>query len=191
MKLKLAEKVMKNKLLYISILAILSGGLFYSGWQMFNAAEDVPESNTLESSEEAGNYTEKNLAAEEPIAEIREGSAAVAVINKKEVERYGVIVTNSSSGSLRLRYYDIEQKKVLDSWEKYPGFWASVEDTGDREGGIKLFEYIQGKSGSVFKIVGQKESDDCGYWYGTCLENIVIKKIEAVEIIKPKNRPKP
>ncbi len=93
------------------------------------------------------------------------------------VERYGTLLRSSTSGDVRFSYYDIDQKKSLESWDGKPWFFALVsEDETDN-----YLNYIQEHQGSVFKIVGKKESDDCEYFSdGTCLENISVERIESV-----------
>lgn len=93
------------------------------------------------------------------------------------VERYGMLLRSSTSGDVRFSYYDIGQKKSLESWEGRPWFFAlaNEEETED------YLKYIQEREGSVFKITGKKEADDCDYFgNGTCLESIAVEKIEVV-----------
>lgn len=154
---------MKKKFLYISIVIVLSTGLLYSGWQIMRSSESVLE-----------------VDASKP--DTQESGMVSPTTDKKEIERYGVVITNSSSGSLRLRYYDINQKKVLDNWQNYYGFWAAVSEEKGAESASELFDYVQSNIESVFKVMGTKESDDCDYYGsgGVCLENIRVLRIEAV-----------
>jgi hypothetical protein len=93
------------------------------------------------------------------------------------VERYGTLLRSSTSGDVRFSYYDINEKKSLESWENRPWFFAlASEDETDN-----YLNYIQEHQGSVFKITGKKEVDDCDYFgNGICLENISVEKIESV-----------
>ena len=108
----------------------------------------------------------------------------VMVVPSKEsnfVERYGVIQTSSTSGELRLSYYDMERGETLDSWQVHPWFFATPENIEDSESVIGLYDYVQSNKDSVFKIVGKKDADDCGYYgNGVCLESIIVDQIEAV-----------
>ena len=93
------------------------------------------------------------------------------------VERYGTLLRSSTSGDVRFNYYDIEQQKSLENLDGRPWFFAlaSENETDD------YLKYIQEHEGSVFKITGKKEADDCDYFgNGTCLENISVEGIESV-----------
>lgn len=97
------------------------------------------------------------------------------------VERYGVIQTSSTSGEFRLSYYDMEQGRVLDSWESHPWFFATPEDINDQESTQEQYEYVQSNQESILKVVGKKDADDCGYYgNGVCVESIIVERIEAV-----------
>ena len=141
--------------------------LLYSGWQS-EKIKDTSESNIIGVSKVDIRKSEKE-------------SDTSVFVTDKEIERYGIIITNSTSGSLRLRYYDQDKKKTLDNFEGHPSFWASVQDSRDSEEASKLFDYVEKNKESVFKIEGTKDSDDCDFYgNGVCLENVTIKKIEAV-----------
>lgn len=103
--------------------------------------------------------------------------AALFFQKSNSVERYGTLLRSSTSGDVRFSYYDIDQKKSLESWDGKPWFFAlASEDETD-----KYLDYIQEHQGSVFKITGKKEVDDCDYFSdGTCLENISVEKIESI-----------
>ena len=78
----------------------------------------------------------------------------------KNVERYGVVFKNSTSGEMRFNYYDMGQKKVLDNWEGHPWFFALAKDAKDYNKIDYFFNKVKDNSGSVFKIIGTKRKDD-------------------------------
>ena len=97
------------------------------------------------------------------------------------IERYGILKNHSTSGELRLSYYDMDQKKTLDSWQGYPWFFALPEDLEHNKKLEDFNSYVESNKDSIFKITGTKDLDDCGYYgNGTCLESITIKQIEVV-----------
>ncbi len=97
------------------------------------------------------------------------------------VERYGVLRTNSTSGEIRLSYYDMKEKKILESWQGYPWFFAAPESVEHDKKLEDFNNYVDSHKDAVFKIEGTKDEDDCGYYgNGTCLESITVKQIEAV-----------
>jgi hypothetical protein len=97
------------------------------------------------------------------------------------VERYGVVRGYSSSGDARFNYYDIERKEVLDSQGGYQWFWALPENMMEEKSIDDYYNYIRDNSDAVFKIKGSKWEDDCGYYAdGSCLEQILVEKIEVV-----------
>lgn len=103
----------------------------------------------------------------------------------KNVERYGVVFKNSTSGEMRFDYYDMGQKKVLDNWEGHPWFFALAKDAKDYDKIDYFFNKVKDNSGSVFKIIGTKEKDDCDYYAGgvndgACMEIIVVSQIEVL-----------
>lgn len=113
----------------------------------------------------------------------------MAVIEDKHegerVEWYGVVHQYSGSGSLKFFHYDTKNKKVLND-EKNPWFWGDIDDD--------LLKYVGENRDAVFRIVGVRYSDDCGYYApaegeyppvpgkteGVCLASVRIEKLEAV-----------
>ena len=103
----------------------------------------------------------------------------------KNVERYGVVFKNSTSGEMRFDYYDMGQKKVLDNWEGHPWFFALAKDAKDYNKIDYFFNKVKDNGGSVFKIIGTKEKDDCDYYAdgvndGACMEVIIVNQIEVL-----------
>lgn len=95
---------------------------------------------------------------------------------------YAKLIRWSTSGETKFKRYDFKNKEVMDSDNQYAWFWAMPKDVPDNlELTNKWIEFIRKNQGSVFKIVGKKNSDDCEY-YGQnhCIENINIKMIEVV-----------
>lgn len=96
----------------------------------------------------------------------------------QDVIRYGDPFISSSSGDMRFIYFDMENKVLLKEWNGYPWFWGAGEE--------KDINYVENHKNYVFKITGEKEADDCGYYdNGICLENITVKNIEAVFELTP------
>jgi len=83
---------------------------------------------------------------------------------------YGTVRHFSGSGSIKFYYYDAKNEKVLNN-ESKPWFWGSLNDD--------LIEYIGNNPNAVFKIVGKKLKDDCGYIENVCLEDIAINEISV------------
>lgn len=103
-------------------------------------------------------------------------------LKNNEVERYGVVFRNSTSGNMRFSYYDIQQNKILDSWDSHPWFFAAIKDLENYKSVDDVYNYVKNNENSIFKITGTKEKDDCEYYdNGTCLENITIKEIKSIE----------
>ena len=110
---------------------------------------------------------------------------------KKEVTRYGTVYRFSTSGEMGFYYYDMEKGSVVANWQAYPWFWAGVDNTNDDEKVDNFSKYVNEHENYVFKIVGEKEADDCDFYQnehsGVCLEVITVKKIIAVQKNKGKN----
>lgn len=104
----------------------------------------------------------------------------------KTVERHGVVYKTSTSGDMRFNYYDIKENKILDSWNEYPWFFATIDNLDDTEKINNFYNYVSENKGKVFRITGIKEDDDCEYFKKDengekCLENIRIEKIEVIK----------
>ena len=95
------------------------------------------------------------------------------------VERYGVVESVSAAGDIRFKYYDMEKGQILENRKDYPWFFARVtEDKAD-----DYVKYISEHEDYVFKIVGNREKDDCGYFgSGVCLENVKVSDITAYSL---------
>jgi hypothetical protein len=99
-----------------------------------------------------------------------------------EVERYGIVFRNSTSGDMRFYYYDMAKGIILDKFQGYPWFFAAIDNLNDNKTLDDYFSYVQNHPNYVFKITGQKQADDCEYFgKGVCVETITIKNIEAVK----------
>ena len=122
--------------------------------------------------------------ADEVVSRVSPGAMADKGVGSL-VTRYGVLRTHSTSGELRLSYYDIKQSKVLESSNGHPWFFALPESLEHDQKLADFNDYIESHEGSVFKIAGMKDADDCGYYgNGVCLESITIKTIDAVGKVK-------
>lgn len=120
---------------------------------------------------------------------INEESSSSAIQIKEasltQVERYGVVRQVSTSGDVRFDYYDLEKGIILDSFQQYPWFFATVDDINDNKKVDDYVNYVQSHPNYIFKITGEKDIDDCDYYgNGICLENIIVDKIVAVDKVK-------
>lgn len=181
--------IMKKKLSYISILIAFSVAAYFL-W--IHKSFVTPISTNADNNRYTDDkYNLTYISTSMGMAESTNVTSAENTLNNEEpssadfkkehVVRYGVIRTNSTSGELRLSYYNIKQKKVLNNWQRYPWFFATPENIEDLDGIKNQYDYVESHSGAIFKITGIKDSDDCEYYgNGICLESIVIKQIEAI-----------
>jgi hypothetical protein len=111
----------------------------------------------------------------------------VAVVEPKETEWtmtqngilvYGVLRHFSNAGAMTFDYYDIENGSVLNKEDK-PWFWAQP-NINNREKTDNFIGLIENNEDSVFKIMGRKMKDNCGFEEGFCFEDIEIDEISIV-----------
>lgn len=106
----------------------------------------------------------------------------------EEVIRYGTVYKFSTSGVMEFYYYDMEKGSIVTNWQIYPWFNAGVDNIHDDKTVDNFVNYVSEHENYVFKIVGEKEADDCDFYQdnrkGVCLEQIIVKEIIAVQKIK-------
>ena len=97
----------------------------------------------------------------------------------KKVVLYGSLRHFSTSGSMKFYYEDDDYRKPFSTKDR-AWFWGY--SINDNEKDDEFIDYVAENGGSIFKIVGIRDEDDCGYiGDGTCIENIGIEKIEIVK----------
>jgi hypothetical protein len=106
------------------------------------------------------------------------------------IVEYATLKKISTSGEARFFQYDIETKElVIDDNPRYAEdniswFFAMPENVPDEPDYIitdRWVKFLKDNADAVFKIIGMREEDDCGY-YGPehCVKNIEVKSIEVV-----------
>lgn len=106
--------------------------------------------------------------------------AGISFILSTKVERYGVVERLSTSGDIRFKYYDIKNGRFLEDRKNYPWFFVTFEDNKVDENA----KYISEHEGYIFRIMGNREKDNCSYFgNGVCLENIKVKDITAYSLL--------
>ena len=89
------------------------------------------------------------------------------------VEIYAKLKQFSTAGNMKFYYYDTAKDEVIKNSDGNVWFWAGVST--DEESTDNFVNYIEEDRDSVFKIVGARASDDCGYLEGFCFEDINIE----------------
>ncbi len=143
----------------------------------------IPPINTSTSEQSKSNLPQKYYFSDSSAAKSGSCPGMGTSLQGKydSVIRYGVIKFSSTSGDIRLNYYDIKQGKVLESFQEHPWFWAGIDDIDHDQCMEEFAQFVESNRNSIFKIEGKKEGDDCVYYTnGPCLENITIKKATAI-----------
>lgn len=102
----------------------------------------------------------------------------------QRVDFYATLSQFSTSGDMRFRWWDMEQRRDVFPGNKYTWFFAMPPDIVDDEAANKKWvKFIDDHTDYIYEIIGRREENDCGY-YGSdhCIESVTIDQIIPIKL---------
>lgn len=129
----------------------------------------------------------KQVVAVDAVQDKNSYGEPVEPVEKRDLSYVGSKVTYhaelkrfSTSGDMRFYWYDLRKNQRVNPDDEYSWFFALPPDVPYSDKATdKWVKFIEANKTSIFKIIGRREPDDCGY-YGAdhCIQSINIEDIE-------------